>query len=103
MNRPYRPFLQCLSILIVALAVCDFAYAQPAATSPARAPGAQSPAATTPAAPIPAADQSTPRGALRVLTEGMARGDGNAIRSVLKSDTPQENQILDTLVGVYDA
>jgi len=38
-----------------------------------------------------------------VLTEGMTSGDTNAIRSVLKSDTPQENTILDTLIGVYDA
>jgi hypothetical protein len=103
MNRPPRVRLQALLLGALIAFVCHPVIAQPApAPVPVPAP-ASAPASTRPAAPIPAADQTTPRGALRVLTEGMTTGDGNAIRSVLKSDTPQENTVLDTLVGVYDA
>jgi hypothetical protein len=61
-------------------------------------------AQTAPATnPAPAADQSTPRGALRVLAEAMDNGDAAGIRSVMTANTPVEKQMVDALVGYHEA
>jgi hypothetical protein len=54
-------------------------------------------------APAPAADQSTPRGALRVLAEAMDNGDAAGIRSAMTATTPLEKQMVDALIGYHEA
>jgi len=59
------------------------------------------PPSTTPA-PIPE-DQSTPRGALRVLAAGMDAGEGSKIRAVFRIANPQEQKLVDALVEYHEA
>src|SRR5437762_13834309 len=68
---------------------------------PVRIHAGPSTSATTQAM-IPA-DQSSPRGALRVLAAAMDAGDGAKIRAVLKSSNPQEEKMVDALVSYHDA
>src|SRR5437588_1699337 len=48
---------------------------------------------TTGTAKVPA-DQSSPRGALKVLAVAMDSGDADALRAVLSASTPQEHRML---------
>src|SRR5438552_7547491 len=77
------------SIALVLLSVClaSRALADPPTTAPASIPE----------------DQSTPRGALRVLAAGMDGGDGAKIRAVFRVSNPQERQLVDALVAYHEA
>jgi hypothetical protein len=48
-------------------------------------------------------DQSTPRGALRILSAGMDEGDGAKFRAVFRIGNPQEQQLVDALVSFHEA
>jgi len=53
-------------------------------------------------ADIPA-NQSTPRGALRVLAAAIDTGDGATIRAVFQTTNPQEQKLVDSRVSYSDA
>jgi hypothetical protein len=59
------------------------------------------PATTSPA--VPNADQTTPRGALRLLSEAMDAGEGAKMRQVLQGVSPDEQKMIDALVSYREA
>jgi hypothetical protein len=49
-----------------------------------------------------AIDQSTPRGALKVLTRAMERGDADMMRQVLHADEPIEQRVADGMIAMAE-
>src|SRR5947207_4892218 len=68
----------------------------------ADAPPLAASAPATTSSPI-LADQTTPRGAMRVLSEAMDAGDGAKMRTVLHATSPDEQKMVDALVTYRDA
>ena len=66
-------------------------------TIPATAP------ATAPVATLPAADQTTPKGTLRMLFAATDAGDGPTIRSLLYTSSPLEEKMADTMANMSSA
>lgn len=90
--------------ILSTLAFSVVAIAQPETPAPAT-PAPATPATAMPATSAPAttqsvsADQNSPRGALKVLTLAMNKGDSAAIKSVFAPSNPTETKMVDAVVS----
>lgn len=73
------------------------------AAQPATAPAEAASAAPVAAFVVVAVDQSTPRGALKVLTQALDMGDVEAIRRVLLAESPGQEAWADAMVEMSQA
>jgi hypothetical protein len=89
--------LRSLSLCILVLLPASIALAQPA---PMAAPPATAPATTQASIPT---DQTSPRGALKVLTVAMNKGDADSIKSVFAPANPLETKMVDAVVNQQQA
>src|SRR5947207_15986227 len=78
-----------LILIVLTLIVAVDTRAQ---TSPASAPTTQV-----------SADQSSPRGALKVLSVAMENGDSDALRNVLSATSAQEQRMLKAIIAQQSA
>jgi len=84
-----------------ALAVAGLSFAQ--SRSRDRAASAPPPATAPAAGPRVAADESTPRGTLKVLLGAMQDADEQKLKSILMSHSPLEERMVDAIVKRADA
>ena len=83
----FRSLLRSLTACTVTLVTLSGALAKPAPTT--------APATTQSSI---ATDQTTPRGAFKVLTVAMNKGDAASIKSVFAPSTPTETKMVDAVV-----